>query len=87
MADGTPNVAGIAGLHAGVQWVMDAEDSARSTADSPVRLRVNNSADAGREQFQLRWAGITGGVSLDAYVPPGQSRIVPAPKLPTACGR
>ena len=69
--------------NAGLQWVMDAEDSARTAADSPVRIRVNNSADAKREQFQIRWAGVAGGDSLDAYVPPGQSRIVPAPKLPT----
>jgi len=69
--------------NAGLQWVMDAEDSARHAADSPVRIRVNNSADAKREQFQIRWAGVAGGDSLDAYVPPGQSRIVPAPKLPT----
>ena len=69
--------------NAGLQWVMDAEDSARTAADSPVRIRVNNSADAKREQFQIRWAGVAGSDSLDAYVPPGQSRIVPAPKHPT----
>jgi len=68
--------------NAGLQWVMDAEDSAQTTSDTPVRIRVNNSADAKREQFQVRWAGVAGD-SLDAYVPPGQSRIVPAPKLPT----
>lgn len=69
--------------NAGLQWVMDAEDTARAAADSPVRIRVNNSADAKREQFQIRWAGVAVSDSLDAYVPPGQSRIVPAPKLPT----
>ncbi len=69
--------------NAGLQWVMDAEDSARAATDNPVRIRVNNSADAKREQFQIRWGGGEGGDSLDAYVPPGQSRIVPAPKLPT----
>ena len=68
--------------NAGLQWVMDAEDTAGTTADSPVRIRVNNSADAKREQFQIRWAGVSGD-SLDAYVPPGQSRIVPAPKPAT----
>ncbi len=67
--------------NAGLQWVMDADDSAQSTSETPVRIRVNNSTDAKREQFQIRWAGV--GDSLDAYVPPGQSRIVPAPKLPT----
>ena len=68
--------------NAGLQWVMDADDSSQTTSDPPVRIRVNNSTDAKREQFQIRWAGITGD-SLDAYVPPGQSRIVPAPKTPT----
>jgi hypothetical protein len=70
--------------NAGLQWVMDSEDSARTTADSPVRTRVSNSTDAKREQFQIRWAGVAGDDSLDAYVPPGQNRIVPAPKLPTS---
>lgn len=67
--------------NAGLQWVREADDSAQITGEAPVRLRVNNSSDARREQFQIRWAGA--GDSLDAYVPPGQSRIVPAPKLPT----
>jgi hypothetical protein len=69
--------------NAALQWVMDAEDAASVAAESPVRIRVSNSADATREQFQLRWAGVTEAASLDAYVPPGQSRIVPAPKVPT----
>jgi hypothetical protein len=68
--------------NAGLQWVMDADDSAPAAA-AAVRCRVSNSANAEREQFQIRWGGITGGDSLDAYVPPGQSRIVPAPKLAT----
>jgi hypothetical protein len=67
--------------NAGLQWVMDADDSAPAGTEAPVRIRVSNSSDAQREQFQIRWAG--SGDSLDAYVPPGQSRIVPAPKLPT----
>lgn len=67
--------------NAGLQWVMDVDDSAPAGTEAPVRIRVSNSSDAQREQFQIRWAG--GGDSLDAYVPPGQSRIVPAPKLPT----
>lgn len=67
--------------NAGLQWVMDADDSTQTASDTPVRIRVSNSTDAKREQFQVRWAGA--GDSLDAYVPPGQSRIVPAPKLGT----
>jgi hypothetical protein len=69
--------------NAALQWVMDAEETASVVAETPVRIRVSNSADAKREQFQLRWTGVTEAASLDAYVPPGQSRIVPAPKVPT----
>lgn len=68
--------------NAGLQWVMDTDNSARPTTETLVRVRVSNSTDAKREQFQVRWAGVTGD-SLDAYIPPGQSRIVPAPKLST----
>ena len=68
--------------NAGLQWVADTDDSARTT-DTTVRIRVHNSADAQREQFKIQWAGVADAASLDAYVPPGQSRIVPAPKLPT----
>jgi hypothetical protein len=67
--------------NAGLQWVMDADDSASASVDSPVRIRVSNSADATREQFQVRWADIPNVPSMDAYVPPGQSRIMPAPKI------
>jgi hypothetical protein len=68
--------------NAGLQWVMDVDDSSSATADSGVRLRVVNSPDAKREQFTIHWDGVSGATSLDAYIPPGQSRIVPAPKLP-----
>lgn len=68
--------------NAGLQWVLDAEGQERSSGEADARLRVSNSADAQREQFQLRWEGVPGAPSLDAYVPPGQSRVVPAPKLP-----
>jgi hypothetical protein len=68
--------------NAGLQWVVDAEDSPKPDADAGPRVRVSNSSDARREQFQLRWNGVTGAAPLDVYVPPGQSRIVTAPKLP-----
>lgn len=76
--------------NAGVQLVADGPDSTRAV-DAPVRVRVSNSADATREKFQLGWtaaaaAGTTGaawiGSPIDAYVPPGQSRVfaLPLPK-------
>src|SRR6266511_2127186 len=68
--------------NAGVQWVVDADEAARPDAEAGPRIRVSNSADAKREQFQLRWDAMAGTATVDAYVPPGQSRIVQAPKLP-----
>ena len=69
--------------NAGLQWVVDADDSARPDTDPGARVRVLNTANSKREQFQIRWVGVTGSVPLDIYVPPGQSRIVPAPGAPT----
>jgi Aerotolerance regulator N-terminal/von Willebrand factor type A domain len=65
--------------NAGLQWVTDLDDTAKP---SGIRLRVSNSADARHEQFKLRWAGVAGALPIDVYVPPGQSRVVPAPNLP-----
>lgn len=82
--------------NAGVQLVADGPDSSRAV-DAPVRVRVTNSPESKREQFKLGWtragattAGAQGtatpgefvGAPLDAYVPPGQSRVfsVPVPK-------
>jgi len=68
--------------NAGLQWVIDADDSMKTEADTSPRIRVSNSANAKREQYQLRWEGAAGAMPEDIYVPPGQSRIVQAPKLP-----
>ena len=76
--------------NAGLQLVAEGPDSSRAFG-APVRVRVTNSVDAKREQFKLGWtrgtaaAGSAGefvGAALEAYVPPGQSRIfvVPQPK-------
>ncbi|MGH7943658.1 MAG: BatA domain-containing protein [Opitutaceae bacterium] len=81
--------------NAGVQLVADGPDSTRAI-DAPVRVRVTNAADSKREQFKLGWtqpaaAGATTppewiGAPIDAYVPPGQSRVfaIPVPKGGTA---
>jgi hypothetical protein len=69
--------------NAGLQWVMDAEDAAKPATNFAPRLRVSNSSNAKREQFRLQWEGVIGAAPLDIYVPPGQSRIVAAPLLPT----
>jgi hypothetical protein len=50
-----------------------------------AKLRVSNSAESKREQFEVRWAGAaTNAVAV--YVPPGQSRTVELPK-PAAADR
>lgn len=79
------------GNNAGLQLVADGPDSTRAV-DAPVRVRVSNAADAKGEQFKVGWstpaaAGTNAapewiGSPLDAYVPPGQSRVfsVPVPK-------
>lgn len=68
--------------NAGVQWVGDSAESDLSESEPPIRVRVSNSSDAQREQFKVRWDGINGVAPVDAYVPPGQSRIVRLPRLP-----
>ena len=67
--------------NAGLQWMAEPDESASALPAAPVRIRVANSSDSQREQFQLRWApdaapGILRGETLSAYVPPGQSRVV-----------
>ncbi len=68
--------------NAGVQWVIDTDEVLKTETNSLPRLRVSNSANAKREQFQLRWEGVAGVIPLDVYVPPGQNRTVPAPLWP-----
>ena len=67
--------------NAGVQLVADAADTTRSV-DAPVRVRVTNAAESTNERFTLAWsrrgadgAQETAGTPIDAYVPPGQSRV------------
>jgi hypothetical protein len=80
--------------NAGVQIVADGPDAVRP-AEAPVRVRVTNSADAKREQFKLGWArgaadagaAVTWlGDPIEAYVPPGQSRVIAVPRLKSAAG-
>jgi len=72
--------------NAGLQLVMDSADAEKTSTDGGPRVRVSNCSDSKREQFQIGWAraGQPGfiGPPMDVYVPPGQSRIMPAPKAP-----
>jgi len=70
--------------NAGLQLVTETAESEKAATDASPRVRVSNSSDSKREQFQIGWSrgGQSGfaGAPLDVYVPPGQSRIVQAPK-------
>ncbi len=66
--------------NAGLQLVAETDDSDKQSSDVAVRVRVSNSSDSKREQFQVGWARPDGkgflGTPLDVYVPPGQGRVV-----------
>ena len=76
--------------NAGLQLVTETAESDKAATDAGPRVRVSNSSDSKREQFQVGWArgGQSGfvGAPIDVYVPPGQSRIVQAPKLAAGQG-
>ena len=73
--------------NAGLQLVSDANERDTPPSDSRLRVRVTNSAESEREQFRIGWQSPEhrewAGTPVDLYVPPGQSRIVPAPAAPT----
>jgi hypothetical protein len=48
--------------------------------NAPGSVRVTNSKDSRKEKFHLAWQG--GGDSAEIYLPPGQTRTFPTPKLP-----
>lgn len=79
--------------NAGLHLVADADESDKKSAETVVRVRVSNSTDSKREQFQVGWARADGkgfaGAPLDVYVPPGQGRIasLPAPPAGLAADR
>ena len=67
--------------NASIQAMTDSDNTSHDNGG--VRLRVSNSSDASREQFNVGWAGPSGSAFIDkptkVYVPPGQSRIVQLP--------
>ena len=71
--------------NAGLQLLLEKDDSSDAKHDGEIRVRVSNSGDAKREQFQLGWIrseSAKGFVApaLDVYVPPGQSRVLTVPR-------
>ena len=79
-----PVVARTAG-NAGVQ-VFASTGETESVDVAPQRVRVTNAADSVAERFSVGWGDRTGQIrtegTVEAYVPPGQSRMVTLPKRP-----
>jgi hypothetical protein len=67
------------GNNAGVELAAESEEASRQVVPT-VRVRVMNTADSKREQFQVGWAQAGGpdflGAPQTVYVPAGQSRMV-----------
>lgn len=66
--------------NASLQRLDDAPDAA---ADGGLRVRVSNDTGSRRESFKLNWtsdANKSVGKPVEAYVPPGQSRVVRVPR-------
>jgi len=72
--------------NAGVQLVFDADGVPTEKDTAQPRVRVTNAADAGSEQFRVRWKDSAptpdGAGAAPVYVPPGHSRVVRAPATP-----
>jgi len=77
--------------NAGLQLIADTDENEKKPGEALARVRVSNSADAKREQFQIGWSDGKDfvGKPQDIYVPPGQSRVVAltAPPLGTVAER
>ncbi len=73
--------------NAGLERLADesAEDAEAAGRPAALRIRVTSAADSAAEEFRLQWtdaAGVAAGQALDAYVPPGESRVVRVPPPP-----
>lgn len=69
--------------NAGLQLVDQAADA--TGGEHVPRVRVVNAGDSRAERFRIGWSAENGtgfvGESLEVYVPPGQTRTLPTPKL------
>ena len=72
--------------NASAQWLVGGEEKVSQEADGGMRVRVSNAAEAKSDRFRLVWGGAKD-AALDAYVPPGQSRVIRVPKLPEGTGK
>ena len=70
------------GSNAALHLVAQRDEMALSSNQVPWRIRVANAADSRKEQFKVAWRAGTG-PPLEAYIPPGQSRVLQPPQLPS----
>ncbi|HVY68761.1 MAG TPA: BatA domain-containing protein, partial [Verrucomicrobiae bacterium] len=72
--------------NAGLQWQTERDDVEHTGTNEMVKVRVLNASDSKQEQFRVGWtrAGEKSftGTPVDAYVPPGQLRVVAVPVPP-----
>ena len=66
--------------NAGIQPAVEGAETPSAT-NNQAKVRIFNSVNSRREQFQVQWQGAAG-PGASAYVPPGQSRVVSAPPQP-----
>jgi len=64
--------------NAGAQLIA-ASGPVTTLSNETVRVRVFNSSESGREQFELRWAKTISN-AIAAYVPPGRARMFDLPR-------
>jgi hypothetical protein len=70
--------------NAGLSILSDRAEADKGSGPAQLRVRVTNDAGTRQERFKLAWAGATG-AEVEAYVPPGESRVVKVPR-PAAGG-
>ena len=71
--------------NAGLQPVNESTEATAAELAKDLRVRVANDPGSRREGFQLVWVDAKGGEvgpPVDAYVPPGESRVVKVPRAP-----
>jgi Aerotolerance regulator N-terminal len=71
--------------NAGLHPVNESTEATAAEIAKELRVRVSNEPGSRREAFQLVWVGLKGtevGPPVDAYVPPGETRVVKVPRMP-----
>jgi len=71
--------------NAGIHPVNESTEATAAEIAQELRARISNEPGSRREAFQLVWINEKGenvGSPVDAYVPPGESRVVKVPRVP-----